>query len=242
MRPAGGRRPVAAAAPVFVSGNVQVAKPSELPGSAWPRRTPRVCGPEPLERADADLVVQDAVRVGALVEDVEVQLVGLGDVLVLAAGVDAGVERAVVELALVARRRLLDGAVRRARSRPGRCPAGWSRCTRRSSCSEPQRRARGLRLADQDAVARGERVRADLLHDLHRVVVEAALTMLPVGDVRHGTLARRVDAGLALQADAVAVARAVEVHAHAREIAVRLDLARLDLGDGEAASGPGRRG
>ena len=38
---------VAAAAPVFFSGNVQVVKPSSVPGAGEPSCTPRVCGPEP---------------------------------------------------------------------------------------------------------------------------------------------------------------------------------------------------
>jgi hypothetical protein len=55
--------------------------------------------------------VQDALRVGGLVDDVEVQAVALVGPLVGGAGVQAGVERRVVELALVTQRRELRRAV-----------------------------------------------------------------------------------------------------------------------------------
>ena len=94
-------------------------------------------------------------------------------------------------------------------------------------------RVRVLRLADQHAVARGVGVRADLLDDLHRVVVEARR------DVRAG--GRRVPRALAGRVRVVAARRvlvaAVEQHAHAGEIAVGLDLTRLDLGHGDAGLG-----
>ena len=59
--------------------------------------------------------------------DVEVQPVGLVDVLVLAAGVGAGVEQRVGQLAVVADRDRHLGCRRAGRSRSCRCPAGWRR-------------------------------------------------------------------------------------------------------------------
>src|SRR5690606_21451912 len=128
-----------------------------------------------VEGADRHRVRQDALAVAVHVDDVEVQPVGLVDVLVLTAGAGAGVEERVGQLPVVADGDRHLGAV-------GQHVVGHADVLRVGVDHPLERGAVGvLGLGQQDAGVGGEGVAAHPVDDLDGVVVVAAAVAERVG-------------------------------------------------------------